>query len=298
MTAYQLFDALPAAVEDALRASIRRFGVLVPVVTDQHGTVIDGHHRARIAAELGVDHRTDVVTVADDDEAREVAVTLNADRRQLDAEQRREVVAALRAAGHSYRAIGGALGVDPATAFRDSSGVADATPERRERVVGIDGKSYPASRPAPRTEPEEEAQWSGGGEVGAYDADGEWHDRPADVAREVVEEHREAIHRQPPAARRRPLPDTYRSGVTDLWRSTERLVRLAEDDRYRDNASTVTQMCAPELMRSMTALTGVVGRLDPAAIRSNEEARHWWVAGLDDIGGALDRLRTALHEEQ
>jgi len=124
-------------------------------------------------------------------------------------------------------------------------------------------------------------------------------EQAADVAREVVQEHREAIRQEPAGApRRRPLPDTYRSGVSDLWKSTERLMRLVEDDRYRSNASTVTQMCAPELLRSMTALTGVVGRLDPVAMRSNEEARHWWVAGLDDIGGVLDRLRTALQEDQ
>lgn len=59
--AYQLFAALPAPVEDALRASIGRFGVLVPVVRDQHGNTIDGHHRSRIADALGVKYRVDVV---------------------------------------------------------------------------------------------------------------------------------------------------------------------------------------------------------------------------------------------
>jgi len=39
MSALQLFDALPAHIEDALRASIRRFGVLVPVVIDDTATV-------------------------------------------------------------------------------------------------------------------------------------------------------------------------------------------------------------------------------------------------------------------
>lgn len=72
---FQLFDALPAHIEDALRASIERFGVLVPVVKDQHGNVLDGHHRARIADQLGVPYRVDVVQVADEDEAREIART-------------------------------------------------------------------------------------------------------------------------------------------------------------------------------------------------------------------------------
>ncbi|MGH9187583.1 MAG: ParB N-terminal domain-containing protein [Acidimicrobiales bacterium] len=49
---YQLFDPLPAPLEAALRASIERFGVLVPVVKDAAGDIIDGHHRQRIADEL------------------------------------------------------------------------------------------------------------------------------------------------------------------------------------------------------------------------------------------------------
>jgi hypothetical protein len=35
------------ALRPALRANIQRFGVLVPVVRDQHGGMIDGSHRAR-----------------------------------------------------------------------------------------------------------------------------------------------------------------------------------------------------------------------------------------------------------
>lgn len=148
MSDTQLFAELPRHIEDALRASIKRFGVLVPVVKDQHGNLIDGHHRSRIADEEGVDYRVDMVHVKDADERREVALTLNADRRQLDPAQRREIVAELRSQGHSYRAIGGALGVGTATVHRDvrSSGVSDETPEQPVRVAGLDGKTYAPTR--------------------------------------------------------------------------------------------------------------------------------------------------------
>ena len=79
MSDLQLFDALPAHIEDALRASIRRFGVLSPVTRDQHGRILDGHHRVRIAAEEGIGIADDVIIhVKDDDEAREIARTLGA----------------------------------------------------------------------------------------------------------------------------------------------------------------------------------------------------------------------------
>lgn len=143
----QLFDALPAHIEDALRASIERFGVLVPVVVSQDGEVLDGNHRQRIARELGIDFKVSVVEVADEDEAREIAVTLNADRRQLDPVQRREAVAHLRQQGHSYRAIGEALGASEPTVRRDfERATASGDAVQPETVRGLDGKERPATR--------------------------------------------------------------------------------------------------------------------------------------------------------
>lgn len=53
------------------------------------------------------------------------------------------MVPVLRGEGHSFRAIGGALGVSKSQAVRDGSGVPGGTPER---TLGLDGKSYPAQR--------------------------------------------------------------------------------------------------------------------------------------------------------
>jgi hypothetical protein len=142
----QLFPALDRATEAALRASIEKWGVLVPIAMDQHGRIIDGHHRSRIADELGVDYEVITHDIANDADAEELARTLNMDRRHLEPEQRRELVAHLRAEGHSYRAIGEALGVSHTQARSDSSGVKDFPPEP-ERIVGRDGKSYPTSTP-------------------------------------------------------------------------------------------------------------------------------------------------------
>lgn len=150
MTDFQLFDALPAHIEDALRASIERFGVLVPVTKDQHGITLDGHHRERLAEQLGKTLPVRVVVCDGDDERREVARTLNSDRRHLSEDQRRNVVADLRSNGHSIRAIAGALGVGKSTVDRDLDELSQAGQLKQpERVTGMDGKSRPATRPAP-----------------------------------------------------------------------------------------------------------------------------------------------------
>jgi ParB-like chromosome segregation protein Spo0J len=148
---FQLFDALPAHIEDALRASIERFGVLVPVSVDQDGNILDGHHRKRIAEALKVPYDRLVRVCADDDERREIAHTLNADRRQLTEDQRRAVVLQIKVdGGHSNRQIAEALGVSEPTVRRDLAKVSGASPDAPElpdRVTGKDGKSYPSRRP-------------------------------------------------------------------------------------------------------------------------------------------------------
>lgn len=155
---FQLFDALPAHIEDALRASIERFGVLVPVTKDQHGVMLDGHHRARIAEELKVPYDRLVRVCADDDERREIARTLNSDRRQLSEEQRRSVIAVLAAetirirgeevAKHSPNAIAGALGVSRKTVQDDLDELATTSKlDRPDKALGLDGKMRPTRRP-------------------------------------------------------------------------------------------------------------------------------------------------------
>jgi SAM-dependent methyltransferase len=148
-TPYQLFPALDRATEDALRESIGRWGVIVPIVVDQDGQVIDGHHRQRIANALGVDYGVQQIEVGSEDDARAIAATLNTDRRHMDIDQRRAIVAHLREQGHSLRAIAGAVGVDDKTVRRD---IAAADMSAPQTVRGADGKTYPATRPAREVE--------------------------------------------------------------------------------------------------------------------------------------------------
>lgn len=169
---FQLFGPLAPHIEAALRESIQRFGVLVPVYVDQHGAVLDGHQRRRIAEDLGVDYATVTYSCFDDDERRELARTLNADRRHLSEEQRREVAVALRQQGHSYRAIGGALGVDHVTVMHDvAKSTGEDSPVGPSRIVGLDGRSRPAEREAPQLP-----------HVAQATGDNEWYTPPEIIA--------------------------------------------------------------------------------------------------------------------
>lgn len=49
---FQVMPELTAEEFGALRADIAERGIVVPVVRDQHGRLVDGHHRERIAADL------------------------------------------------------------------------------------------------------------------------------------------------------------------------------------------------------------------------------------------------------
>lgn len=143
---FQLYGALPAPIEAALRTSIKLHGVMMPVAVDQHGRILDGHHRKRLAEELGVGYITKTFKVRDDAHAVELARTLNEDRRQVPPEERRQQVADLRHEGHSERAIAGALGVSKTTVHKDLGQLVTSDQlTQPERVKGQDGRERPAT---------------------------------------------------------------------------------------------------------------------------------------------------------
>jgi hypothetical protein len=87
---------MPPLTEDehsALKADITANGVLVPITVDQHGVIVDGHHRQHIADQLGIPCPEVVREFATDDERRDVALGLNLKRRHLTREQMRQLIA-------------------------------------------------------------------------------------------------------------------------------------------------------------------------------------------------------------
>ncbi len=108
---------LSAEQYDALKSDIAARGIVVPIVVDQHGRILDGHNRVRISEDLAIECPREIHHVADDDEAADLAVTLNCARRHLSREQTRHVIAGeiARRPGDSDRAIARRVGCDHKT---------------------------------------------------------------------------------------------------------------------------------------------------------------------------------------
>jgi hypothetical protein len=146
---YQWLPPLTPEQRAALKVDIGKRGVMVPVEVDEDGHILDGHHRAAIAAKLGIDYPTIIRRGLNEDEKIAHILALNLHRRHLDPQQRRKLVADLRRRGWSLRRIAKAAAISKTTAHRDAPGVPGGTPGA---VTGADGKRYRAERALGRDE--------------------------------------------------------------------------------------------------------------------------------------------------
>ena len=130
---FQVMPDLSPAEYEKLKAEIAAHGVLVPITVDQHGRIIDGHHRQSIAEELKVPYDRLIRHFVDDEEAREFALKLNLTRRHLTREQRRAlIVAELKHDDtRSNRQIARLLGVDHKTVGEVRTELGGEIPHRR-----------------------------------------------------------------------------------------------------------------------------------------------------------------------
>ena len=207
-----LFQNMPPLTPEeytALEASILEHGILSPVITDEAGVILDGHHRSKIASEHSLSCPKQIVYGKTDTEKRTMALSLNLDRRHLNREQKRALVAesvkadpGLTAREHARR-----TGVDHKTvgAIRESLVANGEIPHSVERVTA-DGKPAPGVKPA----------------------------APANVNTDTGE-----IEAEPVKPRRRPINELLREAGAELDRAVERINRLAQDDRYAANTDLI-----------------------------------------------------------
>lgn len=147
MENYQVMPPLTADEYNELKADIANRGVMVPIEYDEHGNVLDGHHRIQICAELGImDFPKVIRTGMTEVEKRTHARKLNMARRQLNQEQRRELIREqLRETPEiSDRQIARELGVDKNTVnARRVEMESGGEIHHLDTTVGADGKQYP-----------------------------------------------------------------------------------------------------------------------------------------------------------
>jgi hypothetical protein len=134
-----------------LRESMREFGWIkqLPAIADEHGTLIVGHRRMRVALELGIEPRVVRITFGDDDgaEGRRVrlAIASNLGSKPFTAAERRRIASALYATGSwTLTAIADVLGCCATTVSADLADVPRIrrngnrlTPEASHRIVAL-----------------------------------------------------------------------------------------------------------------------------------------------------------------
>lgn len=159
-------------------------------------------------------------------------------RLRLPREERQEVVASLRDAGLSVRAIETVTGVSRPTVISDLKLVkslppakplerATVTPNFKAGTVkGTDGKTYP-SKPAP-------------------------------------------AKKAAPAARRKPLTDALVAAGLELRRSSERLNRLSEDDRFEANKKEAAARLRSHLSYTVQVCQDVLDRIAPTKEQTSD----------------------------
>lgn len=181
MTRFQPFNDLAASQFELLKKDVEQRGIVNPILVDEDGQTIDGHQRRRVAAELGIDCPRIVLRGLSDDEKMSLAIALNLFRRHLSGVERSTAIQKMSHLGMSVRRIAEATGVSKSQVHRDLAGVPCGTPAAPDnvdpetgelsdaeaeaiveawieagtdeqvvpKVVGADGRSYPAKKPKP-----------------------------------------------------------------------------------------------------------------------------------------------------
>lgn len=136
----------PTAAAKILTEMIERYGIRLPILTDQSGTVVDGKKRKPITDSLGIACPTLVQEFASEEERDQVAAAFNL-ARYLDPMPKRELIRAflLLRPTLNNKELADAIGVSQNT-VADERKELEATfqIEKSETFLGRDGKHRPA----------------------------------------------------------------------------------------------------------------------------------------------------------
>ena len=254
---YQVMPPLSSEEYQELHDDIKVNGVLEPIHVDEEGVVIDGHHRSKIANELGIP--CPVITHDDLDEAgkRSLAFTLNLKRRHLSREQRRALIAeSLKSDPQlSNREHARRTGADHKTvqAVRETAESTGEIPQSEERVSG-DGRVRPASQPKREPEPAPGITSEEVDELNQLPTEQPTMEQPHP-------EPEPATKAEPRKPRRTPITDDASRIGWEIRKIAEKLEALTEDDRYNTNKEKVTPLLRGHLQFVIETATTILDDL-------------------------------------
>lgn len=243
---FQVMPPLSPEEYQELHDDIAANGVLVPIIEDENGVIIDGHHRSKIASELGIPCPVETLDGKTEEEKRGMAFTLNLKRRHLNREQRRALIAEslksdpqLSNREHARRT--GASNSTVGIIRKEME--ADGQVCESHTSLGADGKVYPASQPE-RPDPEPEQVVTP-----------ESHDRkPTEF---ITPDQLDALNTPPERAdkpRAEPITNRFTAAVLELTKSIDRLHRLERDTNFKANKNQIATLHRNDLARATNEL--------------------------------------------
>lgn len=253
---YQVMPPLSAEEYQELYEDIKANGVLVPIVVDEDEVIIDGHHRAKIAAELGIPCPEELVSAKSEQEKRSIAFTLNLKRRHLNREQRRALIAeSLKADPHlSNREHARRTGASHPTVNDVRNEMEeDGRLEKFTSRTSADGRERPASQPRrgpvepePAVPEQQEPTEAPIGNIITQDDLAELNQPVEKPAPHNTEPRAEAITSQ------------FTSAIADLNRVLNKLDRITRDKNFPRNKEKVAAMHRNDLIRAIDELQTLV----------------------------------------
>lgn len=245
---FQVMPPLSPEEYQELHDDIAANGVLVPIIEDENGVIIDGHHRSKIASELGIPCPVETLDGKTEEEKRGMAFTLNLKRRHLNREQRRALIAEslksdpqLSNREHERRTGTHKNTVQAVREELEGSGQIAHFEKRQDPRTG--NLSQPASQPE-RPDPEPEQAVTP-----------ESHDRkPTEF---ITPDQLDALNTPPERAdkpRAEPITNRFTAAVLELTKSIDRLHRLERDTNFKANKNQIATLHRNDLARATNEL--------------------------------------------
>ena len=250
---YQVMPPLSSEEYQELHDDIKVNGVLEPIHVDEEGVVIDGHHRSKIANELGIP--CPVITHDDLDDAgkRSLAFTLNLKRRHLSREQRRALreESLKRDPQLSNREHARRTGADHKTVTADRERLESLGEiPQVDKTTDSMGREWKVDRPAPQPEPAPG--------ITSEEVD-ELNQLPTEQS--TMEQPEPEAKAEPQKPRRTPITDDANRIGWEIRKAAEKLEALTEDDRYDTNKEKVTPLLRGHLQFVIETATNILDDL-------------------------------------